>query len=144
MIIATYDQWLAGKAKECRENLAADGEPPKLKCGQCSGCGTITDHGVITDEEFEATCNECDGVGTIDINDGEELNISSLRIIFKRRDYLEEVLRDLRQLARFTSQPEWLVLSANGWEVYSDIKTKHLVVEWTGEGFFKESREVIH
>lgn len=146
MLVANYDRWLESKAKELAENIAAGEEAPVFKCAQCLGDGTIMDTGEITGEEFEAKCNKCDGIGKVDFEQGD-INKRELRALLPYHEYQKEVLKDLRQLARYTSRPEWIVLSDNGWEVFSEVNTKKLVVKSPRDGvgrFYCEKKEVIH
>lgn len=143
MLIAEYDQWIESKIKSLKE-AAEGGETAKFQCGQCLGDGEITDYGEITGQEFEATCNECDGHGYVDFH-ADDIDKKTAQALLPVRDYIKEVLRDLRQLARYVGRPEWVVLMESGWTVYSEIETQKMVIEIRKHShWYKETIEAVH
>lgn len=144
MIINTYDGWIESKILQLRENAAQAGEAPQLKCTQCFGLGHITDFGELTGEEFDACCPECDGAGTVDFEPAA-VDIAVARKVLTRRDYHNELIADLRRVARFTGRDEWLFLAEHGITVYSDIATQKLRVVARLDGdWYDSALEVIH
>jgi len=98
----------------------------------------------LTGEEFDACCTECPGAGTVDFEPAA-VEIAVARKVLTRRDYHNELIADLRRVARFTGRDEWLFLAEHGITVYSDIATQKLRVVARLDGdWYDSALEVIH
>lgn len=121
--IATYDQWRKAKIELLQALCQEDEQPVSVDCPKCDGSGEITDYGEITGQEFEATCNQCEGEGKVDSSEIKDEDFKKETHYFA---YLDELKSDLFALAVWTGKPVDQVLFEAGFRVWSDIETKRL------------------
>lgn len=144
MQIATYDQWLDLKILDLKRQVADGGPVPTWKCAECAGQGCVIDFGERTGEEFEAQCPECDGDGTVEF-EPDSVDRKTAQKVLDVQVYTDEVLKDLRDLAKHTGRHELMVLAEHEFVVYSDIKSKTLMVEIQKPGqLYRRSMPVLH
>lgn len=134
MKIATFEEWKAIKISFIASQ-AKEGKSIEIKCHECNGDGSIEDFGEITGQAFDADCPECEGCGVWVIT-GVECDEDIKKIKLSSLDYEKELVRDLVDLARWSSRDVEDVLNEHGFDVcYREYDKAMVAIGSAGSSF---------